>query len=612
MNSFFSVTVVLAGMLPAACSGNGTWARPDLVAKVENCEIDRANVSWWGKDPEDSTRFLQAAINSKARTVVLDPGLKIWNTLPLKGRSALTLVVPEGVELKAKRGAFHHRNDCLVKFDRCENVTLTGGGRISMWFEDYTNKNKYAWSEWRHAVALLGCRNVLIEKLYICDSGGDGVYVGEQNPVSACEDVIIRDVVFSRNNRQGISVISAERLTVERCVMENTCGTPPMSGIDFEPNGGLDRLRDITVRDCIVRGNRGCGFEFAIGNLNAMSPEVSIRLENCLSQGNSKPVGFYHHKVHTLSAVRGKIEFVNSVFDDADRSWTAFRASDGPETVTVAFENCKAADAKRTGVFSHVGPDCGWEAVDPPVWPDGSAIIHGTIDDLDSRKVSLFDEKPGEVVDLLELHARGTKEYLVYASKTGTVRISAKVRKVGNSSFGGCPAEVYSLKGRTIARFKGPASFGEESPYDFIAPEEGFYRLIVRPARGNVCLLTRADCPVAAFISRSRGLPGGNGMPSEICVRVGEGSKRMAVAFTGGGGDELVHARIFDPFGKCVFDRDNVGITALWFSPGTPAPGVWRLSASKASRGCFDDYTFAVFGMPGHLFLSPGKTWSLE
>ena len=97
MNSFFSVTVVLAGMLPAACSGNGTWARPDLVAKVENCEIDRANVSWWGKDPEDSTRFLQAAINSKARTVVLDPGLKIWNTLPLKGRSALTLVVPEGV-----------------------------------------------------------------------------------------------------------------------------------------------------------------------------------------------------------------------------------------------------------------------------------------------------------------------------------------------------------------------------------------------------------------------------------------------------------------------------------------------------------------------------------
>jgi hypothetical protein len=101
-------------------------------------------------------------------------------------------------------------------------------------------------------------------------------------------------------------------------------------------------------------------------------------------------------------------------------------------------------------------------------------------------------------------------------------------------------------------------------------------------------------------------------MPSEICVRVGEGSKRMAVAFTGGGGDELVHARIFDPSGKCVFDRDNVGITALWFSPGTPAPGVWRLSASKASRGCLDDYTFAVFGMPGHLFLSPGKTWSLE
>jgi hypothetical protein len=61
-----------------------------------------------------------------------------------------------------------------------------------------------------------------------------------------------------------------------------------------------------------------------------------------------------------------------------------------------------------------------------------------------------------------------------------------------------------------------------------------------------------------------------------------------------------------------VFDKDNVGTTALWFSSGAPVPGVWRLSASKASRGCLDDYTFAVFGMAGHLFLSPGKTWVLE
>ena len=376
MNLNLFVAVAFAGSLSGACLASGAWARPDLVARVESGELKKANVSWWGFDPDDSTEYLQAAINSKAQTVVVDSEAKIWTTLPLKGRSSLEIVIPEGVELKAKRGAFHHRNDCLIKFDRCENITLTGGGTLSMWFEDYTNKNSYAWSEWRHAVALLGCRKAVIEKLKIADSGGDGVYIGEQGGVAACEDVLIRDVVFSRNNRQGISVISAERLTIERCVIENTCGTAPMSGIDFEPNGGGDRLKDIMIRDCTVRGNRGSGFEFAIGNLNAMSPDISIRLENCLSCGNSRPVSFYHHQVHTLSAVRGKIEFRNSVFSDFGRSWESFRASAGPETVEVKFFGCSAADPKREGVFSPLGSDCGWDAVVSPTWPDGTAIIH--------------------------------------------------------------------------------------------------------------------------------------------------------------------------------------------------------------------------------------------
>ena len=613
MNLKLHAVVVSVSSLSVACfaAGAGAWARPDLVARVESGELKKANVSWWGCNPDDSTAYLQAAINSKAQTVVVDPEVRIWPTMPLKGRSSLVLVVPEGVELKAKRGAFHHRNDYLIKFDRCENVTLTGGGKISMWFEDYTNKSIYVWSEWRHAVALLGCRKVVVERLTIADSGGDGVYIGESG-ASACEDVAIRNVVLSRNNRQGISVISADRLTVEHCIMENTCGTPPMSGIDFEPNGGVDRLRNIVVRDCIARGNRGCGFEFAIGNLNTMSPDVSIRLENCRSEGNSRPVSFYRHKVHTLSAVRGKIEFKDSVFDDLDHSWTAFRASGGPDTVAVEFSGCYAADPKREGAFSPLGADCGWDAVEPPTWPDGSAIMHESPKNLDGLKVRLFDGKPGEMVDLLELHARGVKEYLVYASQVGAVRIHAKVRRVGGASFGGCPAEVWSLKGRAVAMFKGPKAFGEECSYGFNAPARGFYRLIVRPAGGNVCLLTRADCPVAAFISRSHGLPGGNGRRSEVCVRVAEGARRLAVAFTGGGGDELVHARVVSPSGECVFDQDNVGVTSLWFSPEPPAPGVWRLSAFKASRGCIDDYTFAVFGMPCHLFLSPDKTWVLE
>lgn len=604
--------LVLASCVASAAPGDGGWARPDLVGRAERGEIGTANVSWWGYDPVDSTRYLSAALASKARRIVVDSQSGPWVTMPLKGRSDLELVIPEGVELRAKRGEYHGRNDCLIVFDRSENVVLTGGGTLSMWVEDYTNKNLYAWSEWRHAVALHGCRSVKIENLTIRDSGGDGIYISNQGDALACVDVVIRDVRLCRNNRQGISVISADRLLVERCVMEDTCGTPPMSGIDFEPNGGREMLRDIVVRNCISRRNRGAGFEFAVGNLNASSPAISIVLENCRSEGNRRPVSFYHHGVHTLSGARGTVEFRDSVFDDADPTWRVFRPSSGPETMSVKFTRCKAADPKQAGVLLPMGPDCGWDAVTPPTWPDGSPILQTPPEDPDPEKTRVFDMKPGQLTELLPLHARGTKEYLVYSDGARKVRISGKVLRVGRSSFGGCSGEVYSMKGRTIARFKGPSAFEEKASFGFAAPEKGFYRLIVRPSRGHVCLLTESDSPIAAIRSAARGLPGGNGRPSEVCLRIADGVSRFAVAFTGGGGNEFIHARVFNPRGECVWDEDNVGVTRLWFPPAQPEPGIWRLSATKASEGCLDDYTFAAFGVPCHLFLTPEKTWIAE
>ena len=72
----------------------------------------------------------------------------------------------------------------------------------------------------------------------------------------------------------------------------------------------------------------------------------------------------------------------------------------------------------------------------------------------------------------------------------------------------------------------------------------------------------------------------------------------------------MVHVKLFDPSGTCVWDADNTGPTSLWFAPGRPAAGLWRLASLKASKGCMDDYSFGVFGIPYRLFLSPEKTWT--
>ena len=590
-----------------ASAAAAQWARPDLVEKVAQGELREANVSWWGYDKDDATPYLTAALASKARKVTIDRQAGPWYTLPLEGRSDLTLVIPEGVTLFAKRGAFQRQADFLLRFNIATNVTLTGGGTIQMWFEDYTNKALYAWSEWRHAVALLSCHNVCVENLRIVDSGGDGIYLGQQGRVPACTDVTIRNVTLSRNNRQGISVISADRLLIEDCVMENTCGTPPMAGIDFEPNNMRQMLRDITVRHCVVRGNYGAGFDFSVGNLSAVSPAISITLENCRSEGNHKPTKF-HHAADVLTRYHGTVTFRNCVFNDLDGGRTTFRSLTERETMSVTFVDCRAADPEQGGALTPLGAGYGWERVKPFTWPDGSVIRLETPPPPDVARVSIFDAAPGQAVSLKPVRIRGKAEYFVYANAARTLRFKVVLRAVGRPKRVFGSLALRTAKGGRCGQIELNPVFGKEQEVAFKVPAAGFYRLFAQ-AGVNVLYFTETDAPMALVNSEAMGLPGWNGRPGTVYLRLPAGGERFAISAAGGGGNECVHAQLFAPDGTCVWDVDNVGGSEVWISPSQPSAGLWKLSALRATKGCMDDYSFAVFGQPCWLFLSPEKTW---
>ena len=100
-------------MLTAVClavaafaAASAEWARPDLVAKVAAGEIKEARASWWGFDKDDSTRYLQTAIDSGAAKLIVDKMPSPWVTTPLKAASNQHIVFEDGVVLLAKRGEF--------------------------------------------------------------------------------------------------------------------------------------------------------------------------------------------------------------------------------------------------------------------------------------------------------------------------------------------------------------------------------------------------------------------------------------------------------------------------------------------------------------------------
>ena len=83
----------------------------------------------------DSTAFIQKALASGAKKVVLDRQAGPWYTLPLKMPSNIEFVLEPGVELVAKRGAFRDIRVNLLELSSVSNVVLRGGegSALRMW-----------------------------------------------------------------------------------------------------------------------------------------------------------------------------------------------------------------------------------------------------------------------------------------------------------------------------------------------------------------------------------------------------------------------------------------------------------------------------------------------
>ncbi|MEO6808358.1 MAG: right-handed parallel beta-helix repeat-containing protein, partial [Isosphaeraceae bacterium] len=318
-------------------------ANPAAVAEVKGGKKTEARASWWGFDPKEATRALQGAIDSGARKVVVENMGTPWIVDEITLRGDQEIVFEPGVIVQAKRGAFKGRNAALFKAVSVKNLTLRGpGATLRMWREDYDDPKQYKKAEWRNVVTLLSCANVQILGLTLAESGGDGIYLGVSRGPNT--DILIQDVTCDRNYRQGISVISARGLTIERCVLKNTAGTAPMAGIDFEPNSPREEIADCVMRDCLVENNTGDGYLFALHEFDSTARPVSVRLERCRSVGNRSGVQIHAGSAAGGKPVKGELVALDCEFTGSVQSGLVV----GPKPdsgCVVRFERCRVVNA---------------------------------------------------------------------------------------------------------------------------------------------------------------------------------------------------------------------------------------------------------------------------
>jgi len=288
------------------------------VERVRARELTVANAAWWGFDSTDSTDAIQSAINSGAGTVIVPYTGREWMVRPLRLVSNQVIVFEPGVVVLAKKGEFHGMRDCLLSGDELGDVTIRGyGATLRMRKPDYAGSG-YSTSEFRHVLSLRGSSRVRVEGLSLESSGGDGIYLGptEDDRRIGCADVTIQDCVCRDNHRQGISVLSAERLTISNCLFVGTRGTAPQAGIDLEPSHPKDLMVDVVVRYCQAVGNAGSGFMTNLERLTARSRPVSITFADCLVRDSRQPG--LRALLATEGAPGGFVEFRNCTTENVE------------------------------------------------------------------------------------------------------------------------------------------------------------------------------------------------------------------------------------------------------------------------------------------------------
>ena len=646
-------------MWAASCAAD--WAQPDRVAEVAAGKLTEARVSWWGFDESDSTECLQAAINSGVPRLVVDKMASPWITRPLKGVSNQHIVFEAGVEVVAKAGAFTGNRDSLFMIMGVTNVTLSGhGATLRMRKADYV-KPPYVHSEHRHLLRIISSSDVTVEGLVLAESGGDGVYISSYSRTSP-QRIVLRDLDCVDNHRQGMSVICADGLLVERCRFRNTKGTLPEAGVDFEPNHGYHKLAGIVMRDCVSEGNRGCGFEFSLGNFDDTTTPVGVLLENCKAIGcraHGVSVTLRYASRDSGTLPKGRIKIVGGTFEKNERSGVnVMRKPAG--TVDLAFEKCRFLDNGPNtpegttirlanysrenepvdglrldgceirqpgggswitqGVWDWTGIGVKEIAGDVCLIGQDGAKTHLVLDDawrktlvrlpdsptlarapFDPARVEVADACPGLSVKTVPTLFRNKGRLVFHADGIHPVHVTLKRHAVIKRRHVNAPLTVSTLDGRKVASF----TFGADdlAHLTFEAPSAGFYAVSV-PIGRQCFSVQETDVPIAVDVTKA---------PQSLFKKGGlflapHTGDRFDF-FAGGSGVEAVCVRIKDPDGVERF-CETAAMTPMRFRGEAVRQGLWAVRFDKPSAGVFDDFTVDLVGVPGFLFLAPQKYWT--
>ena len=423
------------------------------------------------------------------------------------------------------------------------------------------------------------------------ESGGDGIYLGNDRrnkELSYCKNFLIENVHVSDQHRQGISVISAEDLLIRNCSFNNTSGTLPAAGIDFEPNSPRERLVNCVVEKCVFNGNQGSGVEFFLDKLTADTIPVSVTVRECSMIGNKNAninymagksknvrgeINFSDCKLVStgslnimIQSVDMAIKFRNMSIDNNKNPLEAIAISSDSKTMgNILFDNIAITDSKSD---TAIGTALRSGKVPQKINVSGNVTLNGKEFDVaacikDYENIAVTMQMGTGKVDISAFAAprkmickkssrvriRSPFKFIQYCQKDSPLGIDVVTEVIGRNKKK-IKVKLYDPDGRVfIARELAP---GERLTVNDKAAKTGFYTVECHPQNSPVMVISQKSGQAISYSGALNFLrPSG-----DIYFEVPAGVESFSMMIAGDPGEYLT-AQLLDPAGNTIQSKKN-------------------------------------------------------
>lgn len=252
----------------------------------------------------DYTDYLQKAIDQYDKVIFPDFPILI-NPKGLKLRSNTKLYFPENGKLIMKSN----------NLKGYEMLMISNVKNVDIFFpvlEGDRDRHQGNEGEFGFPIRIAGSENVTVNYGKISNSWGDGIHISDfyRKPIKneklteplvwniyvskRSTNISINNIWIDNCRRNGISVISVDGLLINGCLISNTNGTNPQCGIDLEPNGDYNILKNIKLNNIKTFNNRAGGIIMGLSSMNGkIKRTIDIYVNNHIDKRSFFGFGFY-------------------------------------------------------------------------------------------------------------------------------------------------------------------------------------------------------------------------------------------------------------------------------------------------------------------------------